>query len=1463
VVRSGQKNLRLRLACWGVALLALVAAAMSPADAQQGGNGGAGDYGSLTTPTGVGGGPGGTYGNDGTVGGRSPNYGNNSSGGGGGGGAVDANSLGGNGGAGGLGGVNGPTAGSSGAAGQAGFDFGQGSGIGGGQNGGDGSGGGSASGGGGGGGGFYGATAASTSNGGLISGGNGGNGGNGGVNAAGASSVVAGGGGGGAGGYGFIVTGAATPNTNSGTIFGGAGGAGGVGIHGGNGGDGGIGVYFSVSGASLTNSSSIAGGNGGAGGAQTSNYDYLISSCCTAASDGGYPGAAGAGGAGIVGAGLTVINTGTIAGGLSGAGVQADAITFTGGANNLTMNAGSLTGSLGLFNASTLGLTTNVDTTITGLGGDGDLTKDGSSRLTISGSSAGYSGDVTIQSGAIAVQDSGALGSGTVNLQNGTTLILDGSLNGSLNIATNFTVAGDPTFVTDPLNPMTISGKITDATGPTPGDVVVNGGGILTLSGANTYSGGIIVSGATVQVTNSAPGTSSSVGTGTVTLDNGEFQAGADNLTFSNSFKINNTLYGSAIDANGYALTISGNITDGSGGAGKLTVLDTSFAGGGVVILTGTNTYSGGTTICSCGTLQLGTIATTASIVGAVTNEGVFNIVNANTAGITSITTSGPFAVTTFFGANTAGTAKIVNQYGGNTTFLDTSTAGSANIRNKTGGTTLFGLLSGTDTSTAGNATIHNNNAGTIFAAMTDAGTAHITNRNGGGTIFVDQSSAASATIVNNRNGFTSFGQAFGTDTPTAGNATITNNFHGETVFNAFSTAGNAIITTNSGGATYFYDNSTGGAAQFITGGTGFVDFSRSLGPNGDGRVAAGSISGSGFYYIGAGNTLVVGGNNLSTAVSGVIADFNPCGCGPAGPGALEKVGTGTLTLSGTNTYTGTTTVNGGVLDVEGTIASSHRTTVNANASLTGAGTVGNTVIAGGGIFLPGNGTPGTSMTVSGSLAFQSGALYLVQINSATSTFANVTGAATLAGTVGVSVAVGSTVMKQYMILTDAGGHSGSFDGVGVLGAPAGLTATLSYDPTHVYLNFALDYGASPGLNVNQRKVGTALNNFFSANGTIPAAFVALPSSGLTQISGELATGSQQATFDAMNLFLGMLTDPFIAGRGDGVTGGAGATPFAEESNGASAYASNPNARSKSERDAYAAIYRKAPVAADSFNQRWSVWGASYGGGSTTDGNAALGSNTSTARAFGVVAGADYRFSPDTLAGFALAGGGTNFSVNNLGSGRSDLFQAGAFVRHNVGAAYVSAALAYGWQDVTTDRTVTVAGVDRLHAEFNANAWSGRVEGGYRYVTPWMGVTPYAAGQFTTFSLPAYAEQVLSGSGAFALSYAAKDVTDSRSELGVRTDKSFAMPDAILTLRGRFAWAHDFNADRNIQAVFQTLPGASFVVNGAAQAHDSALTTASAEMKWLNGFSLAATFEGEFSGVTTSYAGKGVARYAW
>jgi uncharacterized protein with beta-barrel porin domain len=625
-------------------------------------------------------------------------------------------------------------------------------------------------------------------------------------------------------------------------------------------------------------------------------------------------------------------------------------------------------------------------------------------------------------------------------------------------------------------------------------------------------------------------------------------------------------------------------------------------------------------------------------------------------------------------------------------------------------------------------------------------------------------------------------------------------------------------------------------------------------------------IAGSSMFDIAAGTT---------TTLQGVISDG-------ASSGSLVKTDTGTLLLSATNTYTGATDVNGGTLRAgsAGAFGSSSTFAVAAGATLdlngfnktfgalSGAGTVtgANTTISG--TFTPGNGTPGSSMAIVGNLAFQSGAQYMVQLNPATSSLASVTGSATLNGaTVQATYAAGTYISKQYTILTTTGGVNGTFNSLVNTNLPSGFTPTLGYDATHAYLNLTLNFVPPPlnpspnfgsGLNVNQQNVGNALINFFNTTGSIPLVFGTLTPAGLSQISGETATGSQQTTFDAMTQFMGVMTDPFITGRGDGFDA-QGGTPTGYASTQATGAARDANAMFTK-----APVFTKAP--AIPFDRRWSVWAAGFGGSQTTDGNTALGSNSATSRIYGTAVGADYRISPYTLAGFALAGGGTGFSVANGGSGHSDLFQAGAFIRHTVGQAYISGALAYGWQDVTTNRTVTVAGINQLRAEFNANAFSGRVEGGYRFVTPAMGgigITPYAAAQFTTFDLPAYAESVLSGANTFALAYGARDVTDTRSELGIRTDKSYAMQNAILTLRSRVAWAHDFDPNRGIGATFQALPGASFVVNGAAQASDSALTTASAEIKWPNGWSAAATFEGEFSEVTRSYAGKGVVRYAW
>ncbi|WP_244562149.1 autotransporter outer membrane beta-barrel domain-containing protein [Bradyrhizobium lablabi] len=685
----------------------------------------------------------------------------------------------------------------------------------------------------------------------------------------------------------------------------------------------------------------------------------------------------------------------------------------------------------------------------------------------------------------------------------------------------------------------------------------------------------------------------------------------------------------------------------------------------------------------------------------------------------------------------------------------------------------------------------------------------------------------AQATNVTVSNVITGSGQVIKTG---AGTLTLTgtNTFQGGTIIDQgrISVSSDANLGDASGSA-------------FFAGGT--------LEVTGAGFTAGRAI----FLAAGAGGTIQVDAGTLT--LSGVVADFNF-------GGPLIKTGAGTLILSNANTYIDPTFVNGGTLVVDGSIATSSLTTVNSGATLSGTGTVGPTTITGGGILAPGNAfNPTGVLAVTGNLAFQSGAVYLVQVTPSAAARTSVSGTAGLGGaTVNAVFANGSYISKQYTILT-AAGVSGTFGSLVNTNLPANFSSSLSYDFHDAFLNLTLNFTppSAPnfggGLNGNQQNVANTLVNFFNTTGGIPLAFGTLSPAGLTQASGEIGAGSQQTTFNAMGQFLGLLTDPFM-GRGNGV-GGASATPYAEES--ASSYAA------RRRNDAFA-MFTKAPPAP--FVPRWSVWAAGFGGSQSTDGNALVGSNDTRSSIFGTAVGADYLFSPNTLAGFALAGGGTNFSVNNLGSGRSDLFQAGAYVRHTAGNAYISGALAYGWQDITTNRTVTIAGFDQLRAEFNANAYSGRLEGGYRFVAPWIGgvgITPYAAGQFTTFDLPAYAERVVTGAANFALNYAAKSVTDTRSELGIRTDKSFAVQNGILTLRGRLAWAHDFDPDRNIAATFQALPGASFVVGGAAQAPDSALTTASAEMKWMNGWSAAATFEGEFSNVTRSYAGKGTVRYTW
>jgi uncharacterized protein with beta-barrel porin domain len=747
-------------------------------------------------------------------------------------------------------------------------------------------------------------------------------------------------------------------------------------------------------------------------------------------------------------------------------------------------------------------------------------------------------------------------------------------------------------------------------------------------------------------------------------------------------------------------------------------------------------------------------------------------------------------------------------------------------------------------------------------------------NNNSGGTITGGNGGAAGE-----------FGTAGAGGVGISGTGLIINNNSGSTITGGngggglFTTAGaggvgisgTGLIINNNGGT---ITGGNGGSGLFATagaGGTGFVGSGLTVI---NGGAISGGLGGDGVTHANA--ITFTGGTNAlelqpGSSIAGNVVAFSTSdtfrlgGTGNAsfdatligtqylGFGIFQKTGSSTWTLTGSNSAALPWSINAGVLAVNGLFANSTMT-VNNGGTLAGTGTVGNTQINSGGIFAPGSGAPGTSMIISGNLAFQSGALYLVQFG-ATASMANVSGTATLAGTVQASFAGGS-VGKSYDILHATSGLGGTtFSGVTI---SPNFGATLSFTPTDVLLNLTAALGTGGGLNQNQQNVANAINGFFNNGGTLPPNFGKIfgltdgaLANALTQIDGEAATGAERAVFQLANEFMTLMLDPFVNGRGNSGGADGPALGFA------------PDQQTSLPPDialAYGSILTKAPPA-PTFGQRWTAWGSAYGGGNIASGNAVVGSNNVTASTFGFAGGMDYHFSPNGVVGFALAGAGTNWGLANaLGTGRSDALQVGAYGISWFGPAYLAAALAVSNHWFTTDRSALD---DELTAKFAGQSYGARLEGGYRYAMfPAFGVTPYGAVQFQDFHTPSYSESDLTG-GSFGLTYNAMNATDVRTELGARFQDFTVLYNKPLTLFGRLAWAHDFVSNPALNAVFQALPGASFTVFGAPIPHDSALTTLGAQLFLTPYWSLLAKFEGEFANGSQTYAGTGTLRYVW
>jgi fibronectin-binding autotransporter adhesin len=520
-----------------------------------------------------------------------------------------------------------------------------------------------------------------------------------------------------------------------------------------------------------------------------------------------------------------------------------------------------------------------------------------------------------------------------------------------------------------------------------------------------------------------------------------------------------------------------GNFSGTIGGAGQLTKTGT-----GTLMLSGANTYSGGTTV-SGGILQ----GTSTSLQGAITNS----------ANVT-------------FDQGFTGTYAGAMSGSGSLTKSGTGTLVLSGANSYSGGTLVSGgILQGNTASLQGNFL---NNASVVFDQATNgtyggtmSGAGMLTKTGAGQLILTGANSYSGGTLV-------SGGVLQGTTTSIQGN--ILNN---------------AQVTIQQA-TTGTYAGNMSGSGGLLVNGTATVILAGTNTYSGGTTVSGGILQGSARSL--QGNIL----NNGSVV-------FNQIGRGTyagvmSGTGGMTLQGGSTLIITGNNLYTGATTVTFTRLLVNGSLAST--VTLDADSAIGGTGTIGG-LVSNGALLAPGN-SIGT-LNVTGNFS-QSGGTYQVEANAAgQSDRVNVTGTATVnGGTVQVLADSGSYGNSTtYTILNATGGLSGAYSSVS--SNFAFLTPSLTYNANNVFLTLALQGAAFSGFGgntVNQRGVGYALDqSYANASGdfaTVIGALAGLNTQqgpwALNQISGQ--PYADLGSFNVANnaLFMNALGQQMALARG-------------------------------------------------------------------------------------------------------------------------------------------------------------------------------------------------------------------------------------------------------------------------------------------------------------------------------------------